>query len=141
MIMFILIVVGIQVVAAHPFISSGKTSIIDYLKQSCLIENGDKFRGAKDFLDSVFWRFIGRSRYMIKMFTYNTIYPMMIVNVFYFFIVRNNFMKCLLRFADTVMEGKTNKKTRLKQSIKMIEMIFIMYVSTIQFIPGGHENF
>ena len=103
LLMFVLINVVIHAVAAGPFVFSGKTQLTDYLRQSCLSSNSDKFRGAKDYHDSVFWRFIGRAMYYMKAFNHRAYPVMMIINVYYFFIVRNNLKKCIYRFADTIM--------------------------------------
>ena len=113
------------------------------MRQSTLLPTEDKYKGSNSLLTSVFFRFKDENlRWYHYVCTTTASQPtMMIINIFYFFVMRNNFLQCINRLRDSVIKRETNRITTLKQSQKMIEMVFIMYVATCIMMPGGHENF
>ena len=60
-------------------------------------------------------------------------------NVYYFFIRRWCVPQCLSNLAKTFNPGKS--KLSYLQRRKLIELMIVMYLVGINFVPGGHQQF
>ena len=141
----LIIIVGMQVLFAAPFIFSGETTVKDYMQRSKLGGQGsagilgrpesDNWLAAK-YLNTIFWTFIDQDLYEQKWFADGLKACMLLANVWFFFITKRCFNQCFYN----LMHWRDDDPK--KQSVRLtVEVLVIQYMAGVLLMPGAHVQF
>ena len=111
------------------------TTVYDYIIQSKFLggDPNSKLNHGAEYKNSRFWVFVGETYYMTETFCFAMKAAVLVINVYYFFIRRWCLPECIYNIF-----GAQNKKFGFKERNKITEIVLILWLSSLQFIPGGH---
>lgn len=144
----VFIIVFVQFLVVSPFIyepaalalgfEGANTNLQPYLDNSKLLGGGSdpKLQRGAYYDLTIYWQFVGRNIYEGPIFASATGKAMLGINVYYFFIRRWCTPNCLYNLAQTFNMG--GSKMTFADCRKLIELITIMYLGGVNFVPGGH---
>jgi len=139
--------IGLQVLIALPFVSDPVANALGY-------ENGagtslEKYLwftrfagGSKDtrrgavIAHTVYFFYLSNDFYHSEEFILYTRLAIIFVNVYYFFLRSG----CMFQCIKNIVPWNLPKHTSIQRT-KVIEVMVILYVSGINFTPGGHGQF
>ena len=98
-----------------------------------------KFQRGAAYNVTIYWQFVGYKIYHEQWFVQALTKFMLGSNVYYFFIRRWCVPQCLWNLAKTFKPG--TPKVTFAQRRKLIELMIIMYLAGVNFVPGGHQQF
>lgn len=146
------IIVGFQVLVAAPFIFDSaaymmgfkvgaQTTPIHYIEYAKFIGgkvNDTTHHGAA-YSSTIYWQFLTRGEYNSWLFCELLKISQLGVNVYYFFIRRNCLPQCLANLAATFRQTPlrfTHETRKLT-----FELVVVMLLGSLVFVPGGHAQF
>lgn len=145
-----MLIILVQAILASPFLVEpvavilgwklgANTSFIDYLYYTKLITKPGDHGMAAVYGLSFFWRFLDESTYGNKLFPTALKLGMLLVNVYYFFIRKLCFSKCIQNL-ETTLKSKPDKSNKMMswQRKKAIEILIVSYLAGICLMPGIH---
>ena len=150
MIKSLILIILVQAVIASPFLIEpvaillgwklgANTSLIDYLYYTKIITKPGDHGFAALYGLSFFWKFFTEKTYGFRSFPTLLKLGMLFANVYYFFIKKLCYDKCIQNLITT-LNNKADKSNKMMnwQRKKAIEILMVSYMAGICLMPGIH---